>query len=182
AHREHWATTAMKALTTLGSSVVLVPIILAVGISRWARAGSRRELFLLAGAFLGSVALYDTVKVLVARPRPPVGQMVGSFSGYAFPSGHAAQAVAVYGMLAALFAVSTTSWPIKVAAWAAAVALWALVGFSRLYLGVHWLTDVLGGFALGGLWLFALLLLARTVPALRERGSGTRHKPADARR
>jgi undecaprenyl-diphosphatase len=149
-------------------------------VTRWVRRGTRRPLALLAGAFLGSVVLYDTVKVLVARPRPPVGQMVTSYSGYAFPSGHATQAVAFYGMLAALVAVNTPSWAAKVAAWASAVGIWGLVGFSRLYLGVHWLTDVLGGFALGGLWLFALLLLARTVPALRARRSPRRRPAAPA--
>jgi membrane protein DedA with SNARE-associated domain len=177
AHREHWLNTAMKALTNLGSSFFLLPVILVVGVARWVRTGRRRPLVLLAGAYLGSIVLYDTVKVLVGRPRPPVGQMVSSFSGYAFPSGHATQAVAVYGMLAALVAVRTGSWTAKVAAWACAVGIWALVGFSRLYLGVHWLTDVLGGFALGGLWLFALLLLARTVPALRGPRAG-RARPA----
>src|SRR5205814_4981905 len=78
AHREPWLTTAMKTLTTLGSSFVLVPLVLVVGLTRWTRTGSRRPLLLLAGAFLGSVVLYDVVKVLVARPRPPVGQMVAS--------------------------------------------------------------------------------------------------------
>jgi membrane-associated phospholipid phosphatase len=71
--------------------------------------------------------------------------------------------VAVYGMLAALAAASTTSWARKVAAWTLAVVITGAVAVSRLYLGAHWLTDVLGGLALGAAWLFALLISARTI-------------------
>jgi membrane-associated phospholipid phosphatase len=75
--------------------------------------------------------------------------------------------VAVYGMLAALAAAATTSWARKVAAWALAVVITGVVAVSRLYLGAHWLTDVLGGLALGAAWLFALLTSVRTIDHLR---------------
>jgi membrane-associated phospholipid phosphatase len=71
----------------------------------------------------------------------------------------------VYGMLAALLAAATPRWGRKVSVWTAALLLAGLVGLSRLYLGAHWLTDVLGGLALGAAWLFALLTVARTIRA-----------------
>lgn len=71
-------------------------------------------------------------------------------------------------MLAALAAAATTSWAGKVTAWALAVVVIGLVAVSRLYLGTHWLTDVLGGLALGAAWLFALLTSVRTIDHLRE--------------
>jgi undecaprenyl-diphosphatase len=75
-------------------------------------------------------------------------------------------------MLAALFAATATRWSTKRAAWSAAVLVTALVGVSRLYLGAHWLTDVLGGWALGALWLAALLTTVRTVAARRAERVG----------
>ena len=70
-------------------------------------------------------------------------------------------------MLAALAAAITTSWTRKVGAWALAIVIVGLVAVSRLYLGSHWLTDVLGGLALGTAWLFALLTSVRTIDHLR---------------
>jgi membrane-associated phospholipid phosphatase len=89
--------------------------------------------------------LSDTIKTLTHRARPPATQAIGHWTGYAFPSGHTSKATATYGMLAA----TTTRWGRKVALWTAAVLVAGLVGLSRLYLGVNWLTDVLGGLALG---------------------------------
>ena len=68
------------------------------------------------------------------------------------PSAHAAAAAAVFGILACLCAVRLRSWPAPVAVWAGAAMLNAL-GISRIYLGVHWTTDVIGGRAFGVLWL-----------------------------
>lgn len=72
-------------------------------------------------------------------------------------------------MLAALAAAATPRWSRKVAAWAAAVAIVGTVAVSQLYLGTHWLTDVLGGLALGAAWLFVLLTSVRTIDHLRGR-------------
>jgi len=74
-------------------------------------------------------------------------------------------------MLAALAAATTTSWARKVAAWALAVVISGVVAVSRLYLGTHWLTDVLGGVTLGAAWLFALLTSVRTIDHLRAHPS-----------
>jgi membrane-associated phospholipid phosphatase len=76
--------------------------------------------------------------------------------------------MATYGAMAALVAAATPSWNRKVAAWAGAVLITAVVAISRLYLGVHWLTDVLGGIALGGLWLAVLLTTIRTVTGIYQ--------------
>jgi undecaprenyl-diphosphatase len=167
-HREAWLTRLLQDLTNLGSVRALVPLIVLVGVGWWLRRRTWRPLGLLAAAYVGADLAFNAVKELVHRPRPPAGILLKPVAGPSFPSGHATQAVAVYGMLAALAAATTTSWAGKVTAWALAVVVIGLVAVSRLYLGTHWLTDVLGGLALGAAWLFALLTSVRTIDQLRE--------------
>jgi len=88
--------------------------------------------------------------------------MAEHVTGAAFPSGHTTEGTAVFLMLAVLAAASRPAWGQKVAAATGGLLVAALIGFSRLYLGVHWLTDVLAGYALGGLWLCVLLVITRT--------------------
>jgi membrane protein DedA with SNARE-associated domain/membrane-associated phospholipid phosphatase len=166
-HREAWLTRLLQDLTKLGSVRILVPLIVLVGVGWWLRRRTWRPLGLLAAAYVGADLAFNAVKELVQRPRPPAAILLKPVAGPSFPSGHATQAVAVYGMLAALAATTTTSWPRKVSAWAMAVVIVGVVAVSRLYLGAHWLTDVLGGLALGAAWLFALLTSVRTIDQLR---------------
>jgi membrane protein DedA with SNARE-associated domain/membrane-associated phospholipid phosphatase len=167
-HREAWLTRLLQDLTNLGSVRILLPLIVVVGVGWWLRRRTWRPLGLLAAAYAGADLAFNAVKELVHRPRPPAGILLKPVAGPSFPSGHATQAVAVYGMLAALAAASTTSWARKVAAWALAVVITGVVAVSRLYLGTHWLTDVLGGLALGAAWLFALLTSVHTINHLHE--------------
>ena len=176
-HREAWLTRLLQDLTNLGSIRVLLPLVLLVGVGWWLRRRTWRPLALLAAAYLGAGLAFTAVKELVHRPRPPAGILLKPVAGPSFPSGHATQAVAVYGLLAALVAAVTTSWARKVTAWALAIVISGLVAVSRLYLGAHWLTDVLGGLALGAAWLFALLTSVRTIDHLRAHPS---HQPPPA--
>ena len=109
--------------------------------------------------------LQRTIKVLTQVPRPPAADAVGVFSGYAFPSGHATDAAAVYGMLGVLLATALPRRAAKAAVWTAAVVVVGLVGLSRIYLGAHWLTDVLAGFAIGAAWSSSLLAFTRNMAA-----------------
>jgi membrane protein DedA with SNARE-associated domain/membrane-associated phospholipid phosphatase len=181
AHREAWLTPLMRGATNLGNAALLLGLLLLVGVTWWARTRSWRPLWLLAAADLGAWVLSDTIKHLTGRARPPAAQAIGHWVGHAFPSGHTTKAAAVYGMLAALLAAATPRWGRKVSVWTAALLLAGLVGLSRLYLGANWLTDVLGGLALGAAWLFALLTVARTVSALRGEPAGMRPPPPGGR-
>jgi len=174
AHREPWLTKVMWVVTTFGSFAVLVPVALAAGGWYWWRRGTSRPFVLLVAAYGGSELLSETVRALTRRERPPAHLAAGHFVGFAFPSGHATHAVAVYGMLAVILAASTPQWRRKVAVWTGAFSIATAVGISRLYLGAHWLTDVLGGFALGNLWLFLVVIAARAIPGLRSAGDARR--------
>jgi len=165
-HRVGGLTAFLRALTHLGDVYFLVGLVLAVGIWVWRRSRTWVPLATMLATLGGAVVLYTVVRPLVGRPRPEFGPSVMEISGFAFPSGHATQAVAVYGVLAFLISKQLRSWSRAVTVWTAATLVALLVGFSRLYLGVNWISDVLAGFALGALWLVAVLA---TTGALRHR-------------
>src|SRR6266542_1750935 len=161
AHRAAWETGLMKSVTWLGSTVVLIPLVLIIGGYFVLRRRDWKPLGKLGASFLGAVLLYDTVKPLVARARPPARFDVGyTFSGFAVPSGQDTESLAVLGMLALLTAGLMRRH--RYVPFVVASLIVLLVGASRIYLGAHWLSDVLGGYALGGLWLSVLVALMLT--------------------
>lgn len=178
-HRVAWLTRVMQLVTLLGSlsvalAVLAVTAVVAVlGTRRWEPA------VLLAIVMAGTTALVYPVKLLVGRARPDIGEaLVGPFVGSAFPSGHSAQAVACYGALAYLAARHARRWSVRVTVWTCAGVIALLVGFSRLYLGAHWLTDVLGGWALAGTWLTIVVTVVGTHERLRtERSRSSFRRP-----
>lgn len=161
AHRAAWLNAVMRVGTSLGSGLVLVPLSLVVAaIWRWRRRDWSAA-WLLGATYGGASLSFNLVKRLTARRRPAARFGLVHAGGYAFPSGHATQAVAVWGALAFLASRVLTRWSRKVGAWSAAIIVSGFVGLSRLYLGVHWLSDVAAGWALGGLWLFALIAIVQ---------------------
>jgi membrane-associated phospholipid phosphatase len=168
-HRLAWLTPVMELVTWLGSSFFIIPLGVAVGAYLWRRRRTWRPLVTVAVAFLGAAGLYDIVKPAVGRPRPRAALQVGGPDvGNAFPSGHATQTISFYGMLAVVLIVSYAPrrrWPFVIGA----VLLTLVVGASRLYLGVHWLTDVLGGYALGLAWLSFVTITSLLLEARRPR-------------
>ncbi len=168
-HRLGWLTPVMQVVTWLGSSFFIIPLGVAVGGTLWLRRRTWQPLVMLAASFLGAAGLYDIVKPVVGRARPPaVLQVGGPDIGRAFPSGHATQSIAFYGMLAVVLIMwYAPNRRLPLAIGAALVTL--VVGASRLYLGVHWLTDVLGGFALGLAWLSLVMITSLLLESRRPR-------------
>jgi len=141
----------MAFLATLGDAVVLAPAVLAVfGWLLWRRRHIAAWHWLAAPAF--ALLLTWMLGYLLDMPKPPAATAVAGFS---FPSATVTLATAVYGFFAVLIARELPGrgrvWPYVIAALAV-----ALLGFSRLYLGAHWLSDVLAGILLGLLWIAAL--------------------------
>ena len=161
--RNAWLTTTLRHVTWLGTAFVLLPLVAVVGVAVRRRVGSWTTMAHLGVSLAGAIVLYDAIKLLVARPRPHVGQLVSTATGLAFPSGHATQIAAVTVMLAILGTARSGSRSTTVAAWCTTAVIVVLVGCSRIYLGVHWATDVLAGGALGALW---AILTARTLRPL----------------
>jgi undecaprenyl-diphosphatase len=161
-HRKPWLNVLLEAWTRLGSTLVIVPVLLAASLYLWR---GRHDAYGVASLWIalgGSMVLYQEFKAITVRARPPVAQMLTHASGYAYPSGHATQAITVWGLLAVLAAADSRWRARRVPIFVGAGVVVALVGVSRVYLGVHWLTDVIAGYALGAAWL-ALLLAARAL-------------------
>src|SRR6266516_6585418 len=180
AHRTGWLTSALSVLTWLGSTAFIIPAALATGLYLLIRRRGWLPLALLTAAVAGAVSLYDIVKALVGRPRPPAAIWIGHYTGAAFPSGHATQSAAFYAMLAIVLGAAL-SFRRRAILWGTAALVVLIVGASRIYLGAHWLTDVLAGYALGATWVaivVAVLLIASRTPgnarAVRQRAEHRR--------
>jgi membrane-associated phospholipid phosphatase len=139
-------------VTALGSieAIALVSLVGAVVFGVWRR-------WLLFGTWViatgGSVVLILLLKALFARPRPYFEQPMLLETYYSFPSGHAMEAVVLYGMLAYFAMLALRTWRARAAVVFGTSLLILLIGFSRIYLGVHYFSDVVAGFAAGGVWL-----------------------------
>ncbi|MEN3302294.1 phosphatase PAP2 family protein [Pseudonocardia sp.] len=147
-------TLGMTVLTALGAAVLL-----------WRRRIPDAVVVLVAGA--GTGVLVSGFKNLNARPRPPVATQLVTEQTFALPSGHALTSTVVVGILAVVAAGMIRSTAARLGVGAVAAAVILAIGVSRLYLGVHWLTDVLAGWLLGGAWL-ALCLTALTAVRTRR--------------
>lgn len=105
-------------------------------------------------------------KILLHRPRPDIAYYVQD--GFSFPSGHATIAVALYGFCAYVLIRTTSSWSRKVAYVVGACFLIGLIGLSRIYLGVHYLSDVLAGYTVGFLWLLIAISINEWLTSRRS--------------
>jgi undecaprenyl-diphosphatase len=144
-------TRAMLCVTQLGATWFLIPFGL-LAVWRLAATGRKHAAVLLAGTALGSEGLTQVLKLVFHRTRPQAYFGLISPSNYSFPSGHAITACCFWGVLAAILAARARSAWVKAGLWVSASVLAALVGFSRVYLGVHYPTDVLAGYALAVIW------------------------------
>jgi membrane-associated phospholipid phosphatase len=140
-----------EAVTTLGNGIVLAGVA-AIAAYLLARRRYYAEAVLMVLAYVGAEVLSYSLKLAFRRDRPFFTDPLATVSTYSFPSGHATVSVAVYGALSLVLLRRLTG-PARLGCLAAAVLLVSLIGFSRLYLGVHFLSDVLAGFSVGLAWL-----------------------------
>jgi undecaprenyl-diphosphatase len=151
AHSPEWLEAPMRLVTSLGYYYVMLPLLVAVVFAFYLK-GWKLSAVLLSVSTIGGALLTFVLKAVFERARPELFDSGYTASSYSFPSGHATVAVGFYGALTLILAYHLRGF----ARWAVAacgVALVLLIGFSRLYLGVHYPTDVLAGFLAAPLWL-----------------------------
>lgn len=171
ATRTEVATTAMQIASDVGDSITLTLLGIVLGIAWRLRRGGWDGLAVLAVSFLGAVTLYTVGKQVVARERPGGEPVLEQFPGLAFPSGHVTGSTAFYVAAALLIATLRIRWTAKVWMLAGAVTVALLVAISRVYLGAHWLSDVVFGAFLGAAWaVVAVTPLWHRMQATPERG------------
>jgi membrane-associated phospholipid phosphatase len=144
----------------VGATLVVVAIVLLVK-------GRRRWLIYLAVTTCGGALLNLELKHHFARTRPDVAEMLRRATGFSFPSGHAMGSTVAYGALAYLAIRAVKAWKWKSAALAFAVAFVAAVAASRVYLGVHWISDVGAGITAGAVWVAFTTVAYETLRRIR---------------
>jgi undecaprenyl-diphosphatase len=152
----------LMAFTLVGAFETMVLFVPLVLVLLWR--GKRKPLalvWLVCGIGVG--ILNQVLKTLFDRDRPEFKDAWVYESNKSFPSGHAMGATAIFGLLAVILVLSLPGRRAKMAAVAGMALLILVIGFSRVYLGAHYTTDVLAGFLLGAAWLTACLIAARTL-------------------
>ena len=143
-------------LPWFGTNITLLPIVLVAATLLWRRGRPNLALHLLV-VQVGAFTMNPLLKGFFDRPRPELWEMRGQYAWASYPSGHAIASVASLFTIAILLRRELGwGWPFP-----AAIALLVLTAYSRLYLGVHWPTDVIGGLIMGAIWLAATLIAFR---------------------
>jgi undecaprenyl-diphosphatase len=167
---------AARDITALGG-VLVVSLLTVVTAGFLALDGkSRMALFVCGSVFSGLIAS-TFLKDLFGRPRPDLVPRLAYASGASFPSGHSMMSAITYLALGALLARSQERKRLKAYFFLVAALLTFMVGVSRVYLGVHWPTDVLAGWAAGAVWASLCWLAARWLQSRRALEGEAEHAP-----
>jgi undecaprenyl-diphosphatase len=156
----------MLVATSLGATVTFISVALGIYLlwrrrSYWVAA--------LASAVGGGMLLNKLLKYVFHRARPHFDDPILSLTSYSFPSGHTMMATVLYGVVAAYLVAEAADWRRRVLVILSAGLLIGLVGFSRIYLGAHYLSDVLGALAEGLAWLSLCLTIVHFIWQRGER-------------
>lgn len=146
-----WVEAAFRDITALGGRSVLTAVTLAA-LGYLLLAGRRTTAALVAFAVLGGTLLSTLLKAGFARPRPDLVAHLVEVSSQSFPSGHAMMSTVTWLTLGTLLATAQPTRRLKAYVLGTGIAIALLVGVSRVYLGVHWPTDVLAGWFVGAAW------------------------------
>lgn len=150
-----WLDQVMLGITYTGSELTVITF---AGLLYWLYRSQEMKFFWGAViSFLGAISLNGLIKLFFARPRPSEFPPLSPAHTYGFPSGHTVAAISLYGFLAYAF------WQNGKKGWAALAAGWIfLIAISRIYLGMHYPSDVIGGLVFGGIWLLGVIYAITT--------------------
>jgi undecaprenyl-diphosphatase len=144
-------TETMKVFSIFGSTLFLVALGICVA-AAFFYLHRKRAFVLFVATMLGETIILNTLKVIFQRARPEPFFDYALPSSYSFPSGHSLSSFCFYGILAWLITARMENQKLKIPVWTLAAILIFFIGLSRVYLGVHYPSDVLAGFAAGLVW------------------------------
>lgn len=167
--RDGTNTAVLTGFTHLGGPIGMTIIASLVTIAMVWRWRSRTPLILMLIAVGGSLTMTTVGKAIVGRARPPLAEAVPPYEyAFSFPSGHALNSTVIAGMVAYLLARKLRT-PVARAGAVVVAVVWAVaMGLSRVFLGHHWLTDVMFGWVLGAAWLALLITAHRLFLTVRR--------------
>ena len=176
----------LKWTTQLGSTMVISAALILTAIIDYVRRRSREVFLFVAAIGLGQLILANVLKVIVSRNRPPDLQHLVVVHGYSFPSGHATAAASVWMAVALVFGRDRPKL-VRALLASAAVLIAVSVAASRALLGVHWLTDVIAGLALGWGWFMIVAIIfggraQRLGDPVSDQAAGVQSSVAEAER
>lgn len=172
-----WLDHAAADLTAIGSVSVLAALGLLVGVFLVLQR-KRLEAGIIAVAFAGGLTISQLLKEFFNRERPPEIYRASEILNASFPSGHALLSTVVFLTLGAMLAQAAKGRTLRIFVMSAAIALALLVGVTRIYLGVHWTTDVLAGWSAGAAWGTACWLAGRWLKQRGREQDGRQPNPA----
>jgi undecaprenyl-diphosphatase len=163
-------TSILHTATQLGSPFFLIPMTMLISLV-FLHLRRIRGAILLTATMVGVSLLNWVLKLFFQRARPEAFFGLTTPTSYSFPSGHSLASFCFYGALAALVTARLRSRVLRAVVWAAAVVIIFAVGFSRVYLGVHYPSDVIAGYATGFIWVLTVASADRVFRRADERGS-----------
>lgn len=149
-------TRAMTTISLLGYNILILEMLIAFAVFAWLR--WRRAAVWLAVAMAGALALDTALKFAYHRTRPSAFFGVAPHS-YSFPSGHALCSFCFYGVMAGLLSRRTKALSWRIVIWTTAAILVIAIGLSRIYLGVHYPSDVIAGYLAATVWVGTVIVL-----------------------
>ncbi|MBW4591852.1 MAG: phosphatase PAP2 family protein [Brasilonema angustatum HA4187-MV1] len=148
----------MLFLTNIGNPRTVVTVAVVTVLLLWWR-HYREEAKVFVLACLGAFILNTELKLFFSKPRPELWHQLISEKSFSFPSGHALGSMVLYGFIAYLLAIHYPK--LSRVIYCLAIILIAAIGISRLYLGVHWPTDIIAGYGVGFLWLMTCITMLK---------------------
>ena len=152
--------------STIALSVATIFVVIRFAMRKW-----KREAILFALTMIGAGLLNIALKLAFKRPRPVPFFNLSPPETYSFPSGHSLTSAVFFGALAAILTARIRSRRVRVALWIVSTAMFLLIGLSRIYLGVHYTTDVIAGFAAALIWILVVRFVELGLVRRRRRNA-----------